>query len=260
MKFSVVTVCYNAAATIGDTLDSVARQTFTDYEHVIIDGASADDSLNEIDAHSHDRIKVFSEPDRGPYDAMNKGLRLAVGDYVIFLNADDFFSRSDALALVAERIAVTGAACIFADTELVKPDGVTPTARLYSAARFQRWWLRAGIMPPHPSMFVRRDLLLKLGGFDTSYRIGADFDLIARAILRERASWSSLPVAITRFRVGGLSTRGLRSKLIVGRESGRSLRALGQPLASMAVLLRFPLKAFGQFRPLQRLLRRVSAR
>lgn len=243
MRISVVTVCFNSGATIGDTLASVAAQDWPDYEHIIVDGASADDTMAVVGAHAHARLKAISESDEGLYHAMNKGLGLATGDYVIFLNSDDFFARPDVLSLVVARLGETGADCLFADTEFVKRDGVTPANRIYSARRFRKWWIRIGIMPPHPSMFVRRHLLLGLGGFDTSFRISADFDLIARALLKEGGSWAVMPVVITIFRIGGLSTSGLATNLELGREMARSLRRLGQPLADLAVQLRFPLKA-----------------
>lgn len=243
MRFSVVTVSFNSGSTIGETLASVAAQDHGDYEHIVVDGASTDDTMAVVGAHAHGRLNAVSEPDRGIYDAMNKGLSLASGDYVLFLNSDDFFARPDALSLAAARLAETDADCLFADTAFVKADGVTPGNRIYSARRFRKWWIRIGIMPPHPSMFVRRQLLLKLGGFDTSFRISADFDLIARALLKEGGSWALMPVVITKFRIGGLSTSGLATNLKLGREMARSLGRLGQPLADLAVQLRFPLKA-----------------
>lgn len=248
MRFSVITVCFNAASTIGDTLASVAGQDWADFEHIVVDGASTDGTMAAVEAHRHGRLQSVSEPDGGIYDAMNKGLSLATGDYVQFLNADDFLMRPDALSLVAARIAESGADCVFADTRFVVGAAARRAARFYSARRFRRWWLRIGAMPPHPSSFVRRDLMLRLGGFDTSYRLAADFDLIARALIRADASWTALPCAIVAFRAGGASTAGLSAKLTLSREFARSLSGLGQPLASLAVLLRFPLK-LGQLNP-----------
>jgi glycosyltransferase involved in cell wall biosynthesis len=251
VRFSVITVCFNSEATIGDTLKSVAGQDWPDFEHIVVDGASSDGTMAEVEAHRHPRLHALSEPDGGIYDAMNKGLSLASGDYVQFLNSDDFLSRADALSLVASRIAESGADCIFADTRFVVGLEARPGARLYSARRFRRWWLRIGAMPPHPSSFVKRDLMLKLGGFDTDYAMAADFDLIARALLREKASWAALPSALVAFRSGGVSTAGLAAKMALSREFARSLARLGQPLASLCVLLRFPLK-LSQLRPFKR--------
>ena len=247
MLISVITVCYNSARTIGQALESVARQRFSDYEHIVVDGASSDDTMEVVEAHRHPRLSVASERDKGIYDAMNKGLARARGDYVQFLNSDDFLTGPDALGVAAAAMRESGADCVFGDTRFIVGDEARPGRRYYSVQRFRRWWVRMGVMPPHPSMFVRRDLLLKLGGFDTSYRISADFDLIARALIGEKASWATVPHAITNFRTGGLSTSGLSTKMAISRESARSLKALGQPLAGLSVLGRFPLKV-GQLR------------
>ena len=246
-SISVVTVSFNAAATIADTLASVARQTGVDYEHIIVDGGSRDGTMDVVHQHDHDRLSAKSEPDAGIYDAMNKGVARATGDYLLFLNADDYLARPDALALAAESLGLTDSDCLFADTQFVVNGGNTARQRLYSARSFAPWWLRVGAQPPHPSMFMRRALVRDLGGFDTSYRIAGDFDLVARAVLGRGASFAKLPVVLTHFRPGGVSTAGISAKLLLSRELARSLRALGQPLSRGAVWLRMPLKLF-QFR------------
>ncbi len=247
-RISIVTVCFNAAATIGRTLDSVAAQQGVEYEHLIVDGGSRDETMAVVDRYRHDRLSAVSEPDRGIYDAMNKGVARARGDYLLFLNADDYLARPDSLKLAADALAETEADCLFADTQFVGPDGTTAGHRLYSARRFARWWLRVGAQPPHPSMLLSRSLVEALGGYDTSFRIAGDFDLVARALLRRRASFATLPVVLTHFQVGGVSTAGMGAKLALNRELAQSLRGLGQPFHRIAVLLRLPLKLL-QYRP-----------
>jgi glycosyltransferase involved in cell wall biosynthesis len=246
-SISVITVSFNAVATIGDTLASVARQTGAEYEHLVIDGGSRDGTMNVVRQHAHDRLSATSEADAGIYDAMNKGVARATGDYLLFLNADDYLARPDALALAVGKLTETGADCLFADTQFVGEAGTTGRQRLYSARRFSPWWLQVGAQPPHPSMLMRRTLIHDLGGFNTGYKIAGDFDLVARAVLGRRASFAKLPVVLTHFRPGGVSTAGIRSKLMLNRELSRSLRELGQPLACGAVWLRMPLKLL-QFR------------
>lgn len=248
---SVITASFNAGATIGDTLASVARQTDVDYEHIVVDGASRDDTMEVVQRHNHPRLSAVSEPDKGIYDAMNKGIARATGDYLLFLNADDYLARPDSLKLAADAIARSGTDCLFADTRFVAGEGGQPRRQLYSARRFSPWWLRIGAMPPHPSMFLRRSLMEELGGYDTSYRIAGDFDFISRAILQHHATYTTLPMVLTHFRVGGVSTSGLQSKLTLSREMARSLQHLGQPFGHTAVLLRFPLK-MAQFAIFQR--------
>lgn len=239
---SVVTVCFDAARTIADTLTSVAAQTDVEFEHIVVDGGSRDDTMRIVKHRAGARLSAVSEPDDGIYDAMNKGLARATGEYVLFLNADDYLAGPDSLSRAAAALAASRADILFADTQFVADNGASRVRRRYSVRRFAPWWLRVGAMPPHPSMFLRRSLMHELKGYDTSYRIAGDFDLVARAILSRRASFTLLPEVLTHFRVGGVSTAGLRSKLVVNRECARSLRELGQPLASIAVFLRLPLK------------------
>lgn len=247
MKITIVTVCFNSAGVIEDALRSVAIQDYSTIEHIIIDGGSTDGTQVIVERYRHPRMHIVSERDDGIYDAMNKGLKLATGDYVGFLNSDDFLARPDAIRLVVKAANDSAVDCIFAETLFTTDRDSNVWSRLYSARKFKRWWLRIGVMPPHPSMFIRRDLLTRLGGFDTKFRIAADFDLIARAILREGASWTSLPIVTTRFRTGGVSTVGLKAKRTIGREMAVSLRALQQPWPALAVYLRFPFK-LAQFR------------
>jgi glycosyltransferase involved in cell wall biosynthesis len=137
-RISVVTVSFNAAATIADTLASVARQTGVNYEHIIVDGGSSDGTMDVVRQHDHDRLIAKSEPDAGIYDAMNKGVAQATGDYLLFLNADDYLARPDALALAAEKLGQTDSDCLFADTQFVVDGGNTARQRLYSARSFAR--------------------------------------------------------------------------------------------------------------------------
>jgi len=246
---SIITVSYNAADTIRNTLESVRSQVGAYFEHIVVDGGSTDGTMRVVQECAHDCLFALSEPDNGIYDAMNKGIARSSGDYIIFLNADDYFACDDALTRASSKIAETGADCLFADTQFVDAQGATGRQRLYSAERFAPWWLRVGAQPPHPSMFMRRELLRQLGGFDTSYRIAGDFDLIARAVLKHGASFATLPLVITHFRPGGVSTAGLKSKLTLNREIAHSLRRLGQPLAGGAVWLRMPLKLLQFHRP-----------
>ncbi len=241
MKLSIVTVCRNAAATIGATLDSVAAQDWPDLEHIVVDGLSTDATLDIIAAHAHPRLAVSSERDDGIYAAMNKGLARATGDFVAFLNADDRYARPDVARRIVERVAQSGADCIFGDTQFIYPDG-TRARRIYSVARYRRWWMRIGVSPPHPSTFVRRELLLAAGGFDARYRIAADVDLMARLLLRDRASFATIPLVLTEFTTGGTSTNGRAARQQITSETAASLAALGLLLPNLSARARFAIK------------------
>jgi glycosyltransferase involved in cell wall biosynthesis len=243
MLISVITVCFNSESTIRDTVSSVARQSLDAFEHIIIDGNSTDSTVILINSERHARLKLVSEPDEGIYWAMNKGLEVATGEYVAFLNADDFYKDDNVLLRVADVARKTGSDLILGNTEFLNSYRPRRFNRLYSAKYFRRWWIKLGIMPPHPSLFARRTLLNKAGGFDTSYKICADFDLIARLILQHNASWASLNHTTTVFREGGLSTSGEHVRKEISLEFARSLKSIGILGARWRVMLRYPFKA-----------------
>ena len=250
MKISIVTVCLNAAATISDTLESVVAQDWPDLEHIVIDGGSTDGTLDIVALHRHPRLRLVSGRDKGMYDAMNRGLAEATGDVVGFLNADDFFSRADALRQLAERFRETGADSVLAGVQFVDQHGRRGRGRYYATRRFRPWWLRIGVMPPHPGFYVRT-AIAREAGFDLGFRIAADFDFVARLILVQKIRWTALAVPLVCFREGGLTTRDARVKFRIGREIARSLHCIGQPCANLSACLRYPFKLL-QFAPRRR--------
>jgi glycosyltransferase involved in cell wall biosynthesis len=199
LNVTIVTVCFNAAATIGDTLSSVARQSMAGVDHIVIDGGSSDGTLSIVDRFPH-VSRLVSERDRGIYDAMNKGLALASGDYIGFLNADDVFAADDSLTRF-----FAGDQCGLADIisgDVVMVDAATPDriVRTYRGGRFSPWRLRIGDMPPHPATYVRTTVMRAVGGFRDDFRIAGDFDLLARLMLNHGASWAHRPVTLTAMR------------------------------------------------------------
>jgi glycosyltransferase involved in cell wall biosynthesis len=242
LKISIITVCLNSATTIQDTVRSVVAQDWHDLEHIVIDGGSTDGTLEILQRLQHDRLRVYTGPDEGMYDAMNQGIKHAVGEYVGFLNADDFFASENSIRLVASYLLDSKIDCVLGSVQFVDRDGAVGRGRRYSTRSFRPWWLRIGVMPPHPGFYIRTSLARSLGGFDITYRIAADFDLIARVILKHRAQWVALPSPIVCFREGGLTTRSLRIKWEIGKEIKRSLRALGQLFPAVMATLRYPFK------------------
>ena len=216
MDISIITATFNSAATIADCLRSVDEQTCP-AEHIIIDGASTDSTL-EIVRRLSTAARIFSEPDNGIYEAMNKGLRLATGDIVGILNSDDFYAGPQVLEKVLRVFRKSGAEALFADLVYVKPDDLDRVVRYYAGAGFRPEMFAWGWMPPHPTFFVRREIYERFGLFRTDYRIAADYELTARFLARHRVRYAYLPEVIVRMRTGGLSTRGLRSNWILNRE------------------------------------------
>lgn len=241
VKITVVTVCYNAADTIADTLSSVAAQEGVDVEHVIIDGGSSDLTL-EIVARFPHVTTVVTEPDRGIYDAMNKGVKHATGDAIGFLNADDYFCRCDALRLIADQL--QDADAVVGDLVVVDAADKAKIRRYYSSRGFRPWMLRAGHMPPHPTMYVRRAIFEEIGAFDERYGIAGDFDFTVRLLLqRTNTKLKRVNKTLVAFRNGGVSTKDLSAKIKMNREILYSLRSKGLSLTALALYARYPFKA-----------------
>lgn len=244
MKITIVTVCYNSAATIRDTLASVVAQDWSDIEHIVIDGGSTDGTLAIVAEFARESMRVVSEPDKGFYDAMNKGLRLAAGDAIGFLNSDDFFCRDDAVRLLAERLRETGADAVVGNVALVSPNDPAKVSRYYSVGNYRPWMMRFGHMPPHPTLYIRKEMFARIGEFDDSYRISGDFDLIVRLLLTEKARLAKVSATLVGFRQGGASTKDLDAKVRMNREILRSLRHHGYRTSLPKLYARYAIKAF----------------
>lgn len=249
MKISVITVAYNSANTIADTMDSVAMQTYADVEHLVVDGASKDDTVKIAQARGTPRTLIRSEPDKGIYDAMNKGLARATGDIVCFLNADDAYADPEVLTRVAYEMQQHRLDALFGDVIFFKPDAPQRTVRRYRSDRFHPNRLAYGWMPAHPALFMKRSIYEQLGGFRTHFRIAGDFDFIARAFGPGRLRYRHLPDIMVRMQAGGVSNAGLRSKWLLNREVLQSCRENGIQTNLFKILSKYPAKLMELLRP-----------
>jgi glycosyltransferase involved in cell wall biosynthesis len=242
MKISVVTVCFNSVDTIGDAVRSVARQSHSDIEHIVIDGGSSDGTIDVINANRTRIAHFVSEKDNGIYDAMNKGIALASGEIICFLNSDDFYASPEALAIVAREMSDCNVDAIFGDVVFIDPMKPDRTIRRYRSDRFSAKSIRWGWMPAHPASFIRRAVFETEGGFKTDYRIAADFEFFARAFGGQAYRFRHIPEVFVRMRVGGVSTSGWRSKLLLNREVLRACRENDIRTSMMRILAKYPLK------------------
>jgi glycosyltransferase involved in cell wall biosynthesis len=242
VKVSIITAVRNGAATISAALESVAGQTYPDIEHIVVDGLSTDGTMDIVRQHSARLAKVVSEADEGIYDAFNKGLRLATGDIVAFLNADDVYAGPTVVQAVHEVFLRSQTSAVFGDVDFVRPEDPGRVVRHYSSRNFSARRLRYGWMPAHPSLFLERRLIDRFGGFDPTYRIAGDFELVARLFGRERIDFQYVPRVFVTMRTGGASTRGIRSTMTINREILRACRQNGIETNRAMLWLRFPAK------------------
>jgi len=234
VRLSLVTACLNARATIGEALASVRGQTRPPLEHIVVDGASTDGTLEVLERHRAG-LRLVSEPDAGLYHAMNKGLALAAGDYVGFLNADDLYSEAGVLERVAKALA-GGADAVYGDLVYVRREDTRRVVRYWRSRPYAGGLIERGWMPPHPAFFVRTAILRKLGGFDTRYRFQADFELMVRLFLKERIVSVHVPHVLVRMRLGGHSNRSAGNILRGNLEARRACRENGVTVSPFFVL------------------------
>lgn len=226
MKISVVTAVYNNASTIRDALESTLSQQYPNVELVVIDGGSTDGTREVIERY-RDRIATYvSEPDRGIYDALNKGVRLATGDVIGFLHSDDLFADNQALNRVAEAMREPSVEASFGDLNYVRKESPDAIVRAWKSGEFTPRKLSSGWMPPHPTLYVRRSVYERVGAFDTRYRIAADYDWMLR-FLRQARSVRYVAQVQVLMRVGGASNRSLKNILRKSKEDLQALRANG---------------------------------
>jgi glycosyltransferase len=223
VRVSIITVSFNSAQTIGDTLASVARQTHPDIEHLIVDGASVDDTMEVVRRQGTSVTRSVSEPDGGIYYAMNKGVALATGDLVGFLNADDVFAGPDSVAELVAEAHRTQAQAVYGDLMYVRADDLSAVVRVWRSGCFTPTRLRYGWMPPHPTFYVRAETMRELGGFDTRYRIAADYEFMLRCLTGPGRSVGYVPRVLVHMRTGGASNQSLAA---LWRKSVEDLQAL----------------------------------
>jgi len=239
---SIVTVCRNAASTIGATLASVRAQSHTAIQHIVVDGASNDGTQHIVSDNLRSGGILLSEPDSGIYNAMNKGLALATGDIVAFLNADDAYADADVIARVCTLFSEGGINAVFGDVAFFRDANFTQLVRRYDSGQFHPGRIRWGWMPAHPGMFVSRDVYTALDGFAEDYRIAGDFDFVVRAFRDGLIQYRHLPEIFVNMQMGGASTRDFSAKMRINKEVVRACRRNGVYSNLLMVMSKYPLK------------------
>lgn len=206
MKVSIVTVTFNSEKTIEDTIISVANQSYTNIEHIIIDGLSSDNTMKIVNKYEH--LKTISENDDGIYHAMNKGINHASGEIIGFLNSDDVFDNENVIKnIVDEFKSDEGTDIVYGNLALVKRNNLSKVVRYKKSKPYSSMDIFNGWMAPHPTLYVKTIELIKLNGFNTKYKIQADFELMIRLFEIKKLKFRYLNKTLVRLRLGGASTQ-----------------------------------------------------
>ena len=247
MRLSIITATYNSERTLRDTMESILNQTFQDFEYIIVDGASKDatlDIIREYEPRFQGKMRYLSEPDKGIYDAMNKGFAMATGDVIGILNSDDFFTSDDVLQAVVDGFAGEYVDAVYADIHFVGTDDLTKCVRYYSSSVFRPWMMRFGMIPAHPSFYCRKAVYDQYGSFDTTYRIAADFEILLRLIFIHRIRTRYVKKDFVTMRLGGASTTGYGSWSLIMKEHLQIMKQHGVVTNRFLLSLRYIYKLF----------------
>lgn len=214
MKVSIITTCYNRKATIQGAIESVLAQDYPDIEYIIVDGLSNDGSIDIINQYQGKVAKIVSERDHGMYEAINKGIRLATGDIIGLVHSDDFLYDSHVISDVVKRFEKSGADFVYGDGVFVNADNINKPVRNWIGGTYHKWKVRLGWLPLHPTCYIRRDVMMREGLYDESFKIAADTDLLVRYLYKANLKVDYMPRRIIRMRMGGLSTDSEKRKLM----------------------------------------------
>ncbi|MFY7838615.1 MAG: glycosyltransferase family 2 protein [Lacibacter sp.] len=245
MKISIITVVYNRAATIERAIRSVLSQTYNNIEYIIIDGASKDGTAAIIQQYKDRVHTIVSEKDNGMYDALNKGIRLASGDVVGILHADDEFAHDTVLEQIAKRFALDREVeAVYGDVGFVREGESNKIIRYYSSAIFKTKLFTWGFMPAHPTFFCYRRFFEEFGYYRTDLQIAADFDLLLRFLRKHQLYAVYIPEMLVRMNMGGKSTNGLSSTLRINKEIKQILKDHQLPSSYVRLYARYFVKVW----------------
>lgn len=241
-KVSIITVVWNNKETIKDAIDSVLNQTYENIEYIIIDGGSTDGTVEIVNSYGNKISQFLSERDKGLYDAMNKGIKLATGDVIGILNSDDFYLNNTVIEDVVAEFQKNDVGAVFGDLVYVRPSDLNRIVRKYSSKKFNPKKFAYGWMPAHPTFFLLKTYYDKYGLYKTDYKIAADFELLIRMLYLYKVPYNYIPKTFIKMRLGGISTNSLKSNIILNREILRACKENGIKTNIFKIYSKYPKK------------------
>jgi glycosyltransferase involved in cell wall biosynthesis len=246
LKISIITVTFNSARTIEQTIKSVIGQTYKNIEYIIVDGGSTDSTLSIIDRYRNYLSKFVSEKDNGIYDALNKGIRMATGDVIGILHSDDFYIDDHVIEKVVSSFSKNASDAVYADLYYVGVENTDKIVRKWHSGNYSHGMFVNGWMPPHPTFFVKREIYTKYGSFDLQFKSAADYELMLRLIHKNKIKLGYLNEFIVKMRVGGKSNQSVKNRLFANYEDRKAWEVNGLKPKWYTLYLK-PLRKIFQF-------------
>ena len=243
-RISIITVSFNNAGTISDAINSVLAQTYKDIEYIVVDGASSDGTKDIVASFGQRISRFISEPDKGLYDAINKGIRIASGEIVGILNSDDFFCNNTVIERIVESFRENEIDAVIGDVQFVDIVNTSKIVRYYSSKYFKPARFRFGFMPAHPGFYVKRGLFEKLGYYKTDYKIAADFELLIRFLYINHIKYKYVELPFVSMRKGGVSNKSIQSNFTLNKEIARACNENGIKTNYLFIYLKYFIKIF----------------
>jgi glycosyltransferase len=238
MKVSIITVTHNSAKYLQECIDSVVQQTYSNIEHIVIDANSTDGTIEIIQQYSNHIAKWVSEDDKGMYDAINKGMKMATGDIIGILNSDDILASKNVIKQIVNCFQENKVDSLYGDLVYVDQKNTKKIIRYWKGLSYSRFRFNYGWMPAHPTFYFRSDLLSDLGGYESHYFTAADYEFMARYLYRYRISSKYLPLLIVKMRVGGASNRNIMNRLRANRRDYLAMKINNIPFPHIASILK----------------------
>lgn len=246
MKISIITVSYNSEKTIENTIKSVINQTYSDIEYIIIDGGSTDHTLSIIEKYKDKIAKIISKPDKGIYDAMNKGLKLASGEIIGILNSDDLYYNEKVIETIIKKIKEKNADCCWGDLVYINKNNINQIIRFWKSSEYGNRKFQKGWHPPHPTFFVRKKIYEKYGNFNLKFKIAADYELMLRFLEKYKIKFCYIPMILVKMKTGGKSNKNIVNYILGNIESYKAWKINNLKINPFKLFLK-PLSKISQY-------------